>query len=46
VNIRTIQSRIASAAAALVVSAFFIGAAVSPVAMQPSAPVADSQSVA
>jgi hypothetical protein len=45
-NIRNFQSRIVSAAAALLVSAFFIGAAVSPVALQPSVPTSAQQSVA
>lgn len=45
-NIRNIQRHIASAAAALVVSAFFLGAAVSPPAMQPSTSVSAQQGVA
>ena len=46
-NIRQkIQRHVASAAAALAVSTFFIGAAISPAAMQPSASVSAQQSIA
>ena len=46
-NIRhTIQRHVASAAAALAVSAFFIGAAVGPVSVQQTAQVQAERSVA